>query len=176
MAIILRSEKGSPLTHNQLDQNFRELIYSSSVSGSVVTLHRYNSSGSTTPVVSVVGTGSLAQTSGSSQITPVSQFGFTVTLTETERALAETISHLEGRVKALEEFISSSYFENIQVENLSVVNSLDLWGTTNMIKIGTGSIPEPDFQGQVYISRSGASSVIYQSYGSGSGEWKQTSN
>ena len=41
MAITLRGEKGSSLTHDELDNNFREFFYSSSVEGSSVVLHRY---------------------------------------------------------------------------------------------------------------------------------------
>ena len=42
--ITLRSVKGSPLSHSELDGNFREFFYSASVSGSEVRLYRSQSS------------------------------------------------------------------------------------------------------------------------------------
>lgn len=41
MSITLRSTKGSPLTHTELDNNFREFYYSSSIEGSAVIFHRF---------------------------------------------------------------------------------------------------------------------------------------
>ena len=43
MAIQFRGTKGSSLTHDELDQNFREFFYSSSVEGSNLELHKYTS-------------------------------------------------------------------------------------------------------------------------------------
>lgn len=43
MGITLRSVQGSPLTHDQADENFSSLIYSASLSGTNLTLH-YTSS------------------------------------------------------------------------------------------------------------------------------------
>lgn len=39
MAIILRGNKGTPLSHNELDNNFRQFFYSASYSGTLLTLH-----------------------------------------------------------------------------------------------------------------------------------------
>jgi len=41
MAITLRASKGSPLSHSELDQNFKEFFYSASVEGSAVKFHKY---------------------------------------------------------------------------------------------------------------------------------------
>src|SRR6056300_659432 len=41
MAITLRGTKGGALTHEELDNNFREFFYSASVGGSSVLFHRY---------------------------------------------------------------------------------------------------------------------------------------
>lgn len=38
MAIILRADKGSPLSHTELDNNFRQLFYSASFSGTQISL------------------------------------------------------------------------------------------------------------------------------------------
>lgn len=45
MAITLRSDKGSALTHTEVDNNFRSFIYSSSLSGQVISLFTSASSG-----------------------------------------------------------------------------------------------------------------------------------
>ena len=41
MAITLRNRKGSPLTQQELDVNFTEFFYSSSVEGSLIKFHRF---------------------------------------------------------------------------------------------------------------------------------------
>ena len=38
MAIILRGDKGSALSHQELDNNFRQFVYSSSISGTAISL------------------------------------------------------------------------------------------------------------------------------------------
>jgi len=43
MAITFRGTKGSSLTHNELDQNFREFFYSASYEGSNLKLHKFTS-------------------------------------------------------------------------------------------------------------------------------------
>ena len=43
MGLTFRGEKGSSLTHNELDNNFREFFYSASLSGSSVIFHRSRS-------------------------------------------------------------------------------------------------------------------------------------
>ena len=43
MGLIFRGKKGTPLTHNELDNNFREFYYSASYSGNVVTLYKSQS-------------------------------------------------------------------------------------------------------------------------------------
>ena len=57
MTIQFRGSKGSSLTHNELDQNFREFFYSASVEGSNLELHRYTATSSSisVPLSSPVG-------------------------------------------------------------------------------------------------------------------------
>ena len=43
MGLTFRSDKGSPLTHTELDNNFREFFYSGSIRGSELILHRSKS-------------------------------------------------------------------------------------------------------------------------------------
>jgi len=43
MALTFRGTKGSPLTHDELDLNFREFFYSASVDGNILELHRSQS-------------------------------------------------------------------------------------------------------------------------------------
>lgn len=63
MAITLRSVKGSALTHNEVDNNFRSFIYSSSFSGQTISLFTSASSGNvqTINIASVGGTASNKQ-------------------------------------------------------------------------------------------------------------------
>jgi hypothetical protein len=50
MAIQFRGTKGSSLTHDELDQNFREYFYSASVEGSNLELHKFTSVSSSVSV------------------------------------------------------------------------------------------------------------------------------
>jgi len=50
MAIILRSVKGSPLTHNELDTNFTEFFYSASIDGSSLKFHKFTADSSSLTV------------------------------------------------------------------------------------------------------------------------------
>jgi hypothetical protein len=43
MGLTFRSDKGAPLTHEELDNNFREFFYSGSIRGSELVLHRSRS-------------------------------------------------------------------------------------------------------------------------------------
>jgi hypothetical protein len=43
MGLTFRSDKGAPLTHTELDNNFREFFYSGSIRGSELVLHRSRS-------------------------------------------------------------------------------------------------------------------------------------
>lgn len=43
MAIILRNDKGSALTHTEMDTNFRQFFYSASVAGQTITLYKSQS-------------------------------------------------------------------------------------------------------------------------------------
>lgn len=95
----------------------------------------------------------------------------------TEPALAEVLNHLVGRISSLETFIANSLFKNIQVDNLSVVKNLNIFGGTNLVLIGTASpTVTPDTIGQFFINTT-APGTIYQSYGNtSSSQWKQISN
>lgn len=43
MSIILRNDKGSPLTHTEMDTNFRQFFYSASIAGQTITLYKSQS-------------------------------------------------------------------------------------------------------------------------------------
>ena len=93
-----------------------------------------------------------------------------------EPALAEVLSYLNAKVTSLETFITNSLFKNVQIDSLNIVKALNLFGTTNLILIGTAApAVVPDFVGQTFINTTAG--IIYQAKGnSSSGDWKQTSN
>lgn len=94
-----------------------------------------------------------------------------------EPALAEILSQQNGRIQALESLVKNMLFKAGQFDSIDIVKNLNIYGTTNLILIGT-TAPSvvPDFIGQWYINTSG-SGTTYQAKGnSSSADWKQTSN
>ena len=63
MAIQFRGTKGSSLTHNELDQNFREFFHSASYEGSNLKLHKFTaiSSSVSIPLSNPVGRNGAVQ-------------------------------------------------------------------------------------------------------------------
>lgn len=53
------------------------------------------------------------------------------------RAAAEAICQLHGRIQALEAFINNAVFNNVRIHNLDVVDNLNMYKNSNLIKIGT---------------------------------------
>lgn len=49
-------------------------------------------------------------------------------LPNAEHAIADIVAHLEGRIKALEELLTASQYNTIQVKELSVVENVKLKG------------------------------------------------
>lgn len=96
-------------------------------------------------------------------------------LPNTERAMADIIAHLLGRIETLEQELSESKYNSMQINDLSVVDSIKFKGA-DMILFGTGApAVTPDFIGQFFVNTTGG--ITYQAKGIGnSGDWKQTSN
>ena len=53
------------------------------------------------------------------------------------RATAEALCNLHGRIQALEQFITNAVFNNARIHNLDVVDNLNMYKNSNLIKIGT---------------------------------------
>ena len=96
-------------------------------------------------------------------------------LPNTERALADLLSHLLGRIDTLERLLVESKYNTMQVNSLSVVDNIQLKGA-DLFLLGTAApAVTPDFIGQFFVNTTGG--VIYQAKGiTNSGDWKQTSN
>jgi hypothetical protein len=99
-----------------------------------------------------------------------------LTLADTERALAEAINTLYGKIITLEAILTAAIYDAFQVDTLDVVKTLNIFGTTNMILIGTAApAVTPDFVGQTFINT--VAGTTYTAKGvTSSSDWKQTSN
>ena len=97
MAITFRGSKGSSLTHNELDQNFREFFYSASYAGSSLLLHKFTSVSSSVsiPLTNPVGrNGAIQFKFGSAVSGANAQFTGSQNLTFVENVLKVTGSIL----------------------------------------------------------------------------------
>lgn len=93
-----------------------------------------------------------------------------------EPAIAVIISHLNGRISALESIIKNSFFKNVQMDTADIVKALNLHGGTNLILIRSAAPAEvPDFIGQTYVNT--VAGVAYEAIGTSSvAHWKQKTN
>ena len=93
-----------------------------------------------------------------------------------EPAIAVIISHLNGRISALESIIKNSQFKNVQIDTADIVKALNLHGGTNLILIrGVAPAEVPDFIGQTYVNT--VAGVAYEAIGTTSvAHWKQKTN
>lgn len=98
-----------------------------------------------------------------------------VLLPNAERALADIIAHLLGRIETLEQELSESKYNVMQVNELSVVDNLKIKGA-DLFLFGTAApAVTPDFVGQFFIDTTAG--VTYQSKGiTNAADWKATSN
>lgn len=121
---------------------------------------------------------SIVQTFGTSTTSVISQDKITTSLSNQERAASDAITSLESRIKAMEDFFNSGTYENIQVNNLSVVNSIKFNGSDIFLSGLTAPSISPDFIGQFYINiHPTTGGTTYQAKGiSSSADWKITSN
>lgn len=96
-------------------------------------------------------------------------------LENSERALADIIAHLLGRIETLEQELSESKYNVMQVNELSVVDNLKIKGA-DLFLFGTAApAVAPDFTGQFFIDTTAG--VTYQAKGiTNAADWKATSN
>lgn len=96
-------------------------------------------------------------------------------LPNAERALADIIAHLLGRIETLEQELSESKYNVMQVNELSVVDNLKIKGA-DLFLFGTSApAVTPDFIGQFFIDTTAG--VTYQAKGiTNAADWKATSN
>jgi predicted GIY-YIG superfamily endonuclease len=92
----------------------------------------------------------------------------------TERALADLLAHLLGRIETLEQELAESKYSTMQIDTLSVVSTLQFKGAPLILTGTSAPAVTPDFEGQFFIVTGGAT---YQANGiTNSGNWKQISN
>lgn len=96
-------------------------------------------------------------------------------LPNAERALADIIANLLGRIETLEQELSESKYNAMQVNELSVVDNLKIKGA-DLFLLGTAApAVAPDFIGQFFIDTTAG--VTYQAKGiTNAADWKATSN
>lgn len=99
----------------------------------------------------------------------------TSNLINVERATADMLAHLLGRIETLEQIIASSIYTSVQANTISAVDSLKYKGA-EMILTGTAApAVAPDFIGQFFIDTTNG--VTYQAKGiTNAADWKATSN
>lgn len=96
-------------------------------------------------------------------------------LPNVEHALADIIAHLLGRIQTLEELLTASAYNTIQVNELSVVENIKLKGAYKQL-FGTGApTVTPDFAGQEYLNQT--AKIWYDAVGTANaGDWKPRTN
>ena len=92
-----------------------------------------------------------------------------------DRALTDILAHLVGRIETLEQELSESKYNSMQINDLSVVDSIKFKGA-DLFLFGTAApAVAPDFIGQFFIDTTAG--VTYQAKGiTNAADWKATSN
>jgi len=91
-----------------------------------------------------------------------------------EEVTAQSLVELKAKIDALQKLVNEMILGSVQIDNLDVVKTFNLYGTSNMILTGT-TTPSiiPDFIGQFYIKTT-ATKACYQATGNTSvGDWIQ---
>lgn len=93
-----------------------------------------------------------------------------------EYTIAEAFNLLYRKIVSLETIIANGIFKNIQVDNLTTVNSFNYSGAPLIVIASTAPTSAPDFVGQTYVNTT-APGTVYSAKGNASvSDWKQTSN
>lgn len=93
-----------------------------------------------------------------------------------EYTIAEAFNLLYRKIISLETIIANGIFKNLQVDNLTTVNSFNYSGAPLIVIASTAPTSAPDFVGQTYVNTT-APGTVYSAKGNASvSDWKQTSN
>ena len=93
-----------------------------------------------------------------------------------EYTIAEAFNLLYRKIISLETIIANGIFKNLQVDNLTTVNSFNYNGAPLIVIGSTAPASAPDFVGQTYINTT-APGTVYSAKGTAYvSDWKQTSN
>ena len=93
-----------------------------------------------------------------------------------EYTIAEAFNLLYRKLVSLETIIANGVFKNLQVDNLTSVNTFNYNGAPLIVIGSTAPTSAPDFVGQTYVNTT-APGTVYSAKGNASvSDWKQTSN
>ena len=93
-----------------------------------------------------------------------------------EYTVAEALNLLYRKIISLETIIANGVFKNLQVDNLTSVNTFNYNGAPLIVIGNTAPSSAPDFVGQTYVNTA-APGTVYSAKGVASvSDWKQTSN
>lgn len=93
-----------------------------------------------------------------------------------EYTIAEAFNLLYRKIVSLETIIANGVFKNLQVDNLTSVNTFNYNGAQLIVIDNTAPSSAPDFVGQTYVNTT-APGTVYSAKGVSSvSDWKQTSN
>jgi len=71
---------------------------------------------------------------------------------DAEEVTAQSLVELKVKIDALQKIINEMILNSVQIDNLDVVKTFNLFGSTNLILSGTAApASAPDFIGQFYI-------------------------
>ena len=85
-----------------------------------------------------------------------------------EYTIAEAFNLLYRKIVSLETIIANGIFKNIQVDNLTTVNSFNYSGAPLIVIGSTAPTSAPDFVGQTYVNTT-APGTVYSAKGNASG-------
>ena len=90
--------------------------------------------------------------------------------------IAEALNLLYSKIISLETIIANGIFKNLQVDNLTTVNTFNYNGAPLIVIGNTAPSSAPDFVGQTYVKTTIPESVYSAKGASSVSDWKQTSN
>ena len=96
------------------------------------------------------------------------------TLETTEEVIAETLVILKNRIDALQKIINDMILGTVQIDNLDIIKTLNLFGKTNLVLSGAAAPAiAPDFLGQLYIKTTATKAAWIATNNTAVGDWLQ---